>query len=104
MAIPSHVSAHSAAGGESGKKKAEGTRLFPKRTLIHLYFLYLTPERKSGKWRLSGCVGSRSIEYAMRVIARLLSSDRLGVGRPIILPARVVKRWSLVWLCLESML
>ena len=63
---------------------AEGTRLFPKRTLIHLYFLYLTPERKSGKWQLSGCVGSRSIEYAMRVIARLLSSDRLGVGRPMI--------------------
>ncbi len=47
---------------------AEGTRLLPKRALLHLTALYLRPEGSGAKSSLSGCVES-CIEITMHVIA-----------------------------------
>ncbi len=55
---------------------AEGTRLLPKRALLHLTALYLRPEGSGAKSSI--CVES-CIEITMHVIALSLSYVRLGV-------------------------
>ncbi len=62
---------------------AEGTRLLPKRALLHLTALYLRPEGSGAKSSLSRCV-EYCIEITMHVIALSLSSVRLGVESVII--------------------
>lgn len=47
---------------------------------------------------------SCSVEVAMRVMAILFNSVRLGVGKPIILAAVLVMRVSLAQFLTESML
>ncbi len=59
---------------------AAGTRLLPKRALLHLRDLYLCPKGSTVKWRLSGCVMSCATVFAMHVMALQLSFKRLGVG------------------------
>ncbi len=83
---------------------AEGIRLLPKRALLHLIALYLRPEGSGSKYSLSGCVESCSIEIAMRVIALLLSSVRLGVERPITFAAILDTFVSLLRFLTESIL
>ena len=47
------------------------------------------------KWQLSGCELSSAIVDAMREMAFRLSSDSVGVGRPINLAAMFVTRVSM---------
>ncbi len=54
------------------------------------------------KWRLSGCVMSCAIVFAMHVIALPLSSEKLGVGRPMTLAAMLVERVSLTQFVTEG--
>ena len=56
------------------------------------------------KWQLSGCVMSCAIVIAMCVMALQLSSESLGVGRPVILVAVLVMCVRLTWLVTECML
>lgn len=64
---------------------AAGIRLFPSRAFLSLSVRYLHPEGNGMRYWLSGCVVSRSIDFAKRVMALLFNSVRLGVGRPTIL-------------------
>ena len=83
---------------------AAGIRLLLRWALLHLRDLYLHPEGSSVKLWLSGWVMSCVIVVAMRAMALLLSSERLGVGSPIILAAIFVIRVSLVRFLTGSML
>lgn len=63
---------------------AAGIMLFPRRAFLHVSALYLHPEGSRASCWFSGCVWC-PIEVAMRAMALLFSSVRLGVQRPIIL-------------------
>ena len=56
------------------------------------------------KWQLSGCELSSAIVDAMREMAFRLSSDSVGVGRPISLAAMFVTRVSMTRFLTVSML
>ena len=56
------------------------------------------------KWQLRGCVLSCAIVDAMREMAFILSSESVGVGRPINLAAIFVTRVSLTRFLTVSML
>lgn len=72
---------------------ATGIRLFPKRALLHLSIRYLCPESNGVRYSCSEWVESCFTEIAMCVVT-LLSSVRLGVGRPRIFGVVLVMRMS----------
>ena len=66
---------------------AEGTKLLLKWAFLQSSTLYLRPEGSNSKKWLRGCSGRLTITRAWRAIARSYGSDRLGLGRVIILDA-----------------
>lgn len=79
-----------------------GKRLLPKQALLYFRDQYL--EGSTLKWQLSGSWMSCAIVFAKRVMALQLSSEQLGVVRPIILAALLFMYASLAWFVTDSML
>lgn len=70
---------------------ADGMKLLLKRARLPARDLYLPPEGSKVKCSWRGWLGSCAMVCALRVMAWLLRSDRLGVGRPVILETVCVK-------------
>lgn len=62
---------------------AAGTRLLPKRALLHLRDLCLHPQGSTVKKRLSGC------EVSCAIVLQS-SSEKLNLGRPVVFAAVLV--------------
>ena len=82
----------------------EGTKLLPKQALLHFTVLYLRPDSNNAKGEDQCLLLPFAIVSEKHVMALLFTSERLGVGRQMILEAVRVALISLFFLDMINIL